>query len=114
MGAAAALLIGGVSVAAINSFGSGSDDSASSATVPTPKLAGAEEAADTAGGGDATAQTINAINGAASPVPEIDEPEQLLTLTAAAPPVDDATESSLAEATQTAAATDTAPADPAP
>jgi hypothetical protein len=82
MSAAAALLIGGVGVVAIKSFGGSSSDQTSSADPAAAK----EIAADTAGsiaGDAAPPQTIGAINGAASAVPALDEPQDLMAFAAA-------------------------------
>jgi hypothetical protein len=88
MSAAAALLIGGIGVVAIKSFGGSSSDQSSSADPAAAK----EIAADTAGSvaGDAAGggppQTIGAINGAASAVPALDEPQDLMAFAAAPAP----------------------------
>jgi hypothetical protein len=115
LSAAAALLIGGVGVVAINSFGGSSNDQSSTADPAAKEFADTEATgAGDAGGGDtggATPQTINAINGAASAVPALDEPQDLLALAAAPGPdtIAAATETTAAGALQTtiAGATET-------
>lgn len=72
LSAAAALLIGGVAVAAIDSFGGSSDDQSGSAE---PAVQKAADTGDAAGG--AAPQTISAIEGAASPVPVLDDAADL-------------------------------------
>ncbi len=90
MSAAAALLIGGVGVVAINSFSGSSNDQSSTADPAAKEFADTPStpAGDAAGGstGGATPQTINAINGAASAVPALDEPQDLLAFAAAPAP----------------------------
>jgi hypothetical protein len=113
MSAAAALLIGGVGVAAINSFGGSSDQSTSADPAAAKEVAGDTAAGAAAGGAeDGAPATINAINGAATAVPQLEEPEQLqafATMPAGSPTADSAfaeadTASTLAAATETTAA----------
>jgi hypothetical protein len=86
LSAAAVLLLGGAIVMAFNSFGGSSNEQSSTADPAAKEFAidQATAAADTAGeaAGGATPQTINAINGAASAVPALDEPQDLLALAA--------------------------------
>ncbi|MBI4933697.1 MAG: hypothetical protein HY828_07460 [Actinobacteria bacterium] len=88
MSAAAALLIGGVGVVAVNSFGGSSNDQSSSADPAAAKELADDTAGSVAGdaAGGAPPQTIGAINGAASAVPALDEPEDLMAFAATPAP----------------------------
>lgn len=108
MSAAAALLIGGVGVVAVNSFGGSSNDESSGADPAAAKEIAADTADSIAGdaAGGATPQTIGAINGAATAVPALEEPQQLLAFASEPAPTSlaEGTENSAFAATETTAA----------
>jgi hypothetical protein len=108
MSAAAALLIGGVGVVAVKSFGGSSNDQSSSADPAAAKELAADTADSSAGdaAGGAPPQTIGAINGAASAVPALDDPQDLMAFAAAPAPtsLESDTETTAFAATETTAA----------